>query len=438
MGLTRPRAAQIFNLDYKQATRVVTTTNITLVGGAPSVVDGVSLNLNDRVLVTGQTAGSQNGIYFVSTVGSGSTGTWTLAYDDNTTGEVDAGMIVMVTEGVIYADTQWKLITDNPIVIGTTALTFTQNYLANAIVAGTSNVSVQSNANVTISSAGTANVLTISSTGIVVKGTESVTGNITSGNVLTGGLISVTGNIYTGNILTNGYYYANGTAFGGGGGGTPGGANTQIQYNNAGSFGGSAAFTFNNTTNAISTTGTFSATGNITGSNISVGTGTITGGNIVNANGNGVGNIGSSSLYFNTVFAKATSAQYADLAEMYCADALYTPGTVVEFGGTSEITITTTTHSTRVAGIISTNPSYLMNSTIACEVNAVEVALVGRVPCQVVGTIRKGDRLVSSKVPGTAQAMNTVLYEPGCIVGKALEDYNSAEPGIIEVAVGRI
>lgn len=438
MGLTRPRAAQIFNLDYKQATRVVTTTNITLVGGAPSVVDGVSLNLNDRVLVTRQTAGSQNGIYFVSTVGSGSTGTWTLAYDDNTTGEVDAGMIVMVTEGVIYADTQWKLITDNPIVIGTTALTFTQNYLANAIVAGTSNVSVQSNANVTISSAGTANVLTISSTGTVVKGTESVTGNITSGNVLTGGLISVTGNIYTGNILTNGYYYANGTAFGGGGGGTPGGANTQIQYNNAGSFGGSAAFTFNNTTNAISTTGTFSATGNITGSNISVGTGTITGGNIVNANGNGIGNIGSSSLYFNTVFAKATSAQYADLAEMYCADDFYPPGTVVEFGGTSEITITTTTHSTRVAGIISTNPSYLMNSTIACEVNAVEVALVGRVPCQVVGTIRKGDRLVSSKVPGTAQAMNTVLYEPGCIVGKALEDYNSAEPGIIEVAVGRI
>jgi hypothetical protein len=250
MGLTRPRASQIYNLDYKQAVRAVATTNVTLAGGAPSVVDGVNLAINDRVLCTGQTTGSQNLIYVVTTVGTGTSGTWTAAYDDNTTGELDAGTIVMVTEGSIYADTQWKLITDNPILIGTTALTWTQNYLANAIVAGTSNVSVQSNANVTISSGGTANVLTISSTGTVIKGTESVTGNITAGN-----------------ILTNGYYYANGTAFGGGSG-TPGGANTQIQYNNAGSFGGSAAFTFNNTTNTIATTGTFSATANITGGNI--------------------------------------------------------------------------------------------------------------------------------------------------------------------------
>ena len=678
MALTRPRAAQIYNLDYKQATRAVATTNVTLSGGAPSVVDGVSLAINDRVLCTGQTAGSQNLIYVVTTVGSGSNGTWTAATDDNTTGELDAGTIVMVTEGSVYADTQWKLITDNPITIGTTSLTWTQNYSANSISAGTSNVVVSSNANVTISSAGTSAVLTVSSTGTVVKGTESVTGNITAGNVLTTGLISVTGNIYTGNILTNGYYYANGTAFsgGGGGGGTPGGANTQIQYNNNGTFGGSAAFTFNNTTNAITTTGTFSATANITGGNIltnglinvtnttantitttltsgadanfnltaqngvaqnltntevarfginhgpsntgwdsftqyirgsasqngyqtlwasntqiatinssgilvtgvtsatgnitggniltggavstsgtvtaastvggvitgssssvtgtqtaastvggvitgssasvsgtvtaastvggvitgssasvsgnvtalnhfgtnssvtgtqtaastvggvitgssvsvsgtvtsasvvggvmsgsslSVTTGTITGGNIVNGNGNGVGNIGSSTTYFNTVFAKATSAQYADLAEMYCADNNYPPGTVVEFGGEYEITITTLSHSTQVAGIISTNPSYLMNSTIACEENALEVALVGRVPCRVVGTIYKGDRLVSSGLhPGVATALDMRQYQPGCIVGKALENYSSTDVGVIEVAVGRI
>jgi hypothetical protein len=181
-----------------------------------------------------------------------------------------------------------------------------------------------------------------------------------------------------------------------------------------------------------------SVTGNITGGNLSVGTGTITGGNIVNSNANGVGNIGSSTTYFNTVFAKATSSQYADLAEMYCADAKYKPGTVVEFGGILEITITTKSHSTAVAGIISTNPSYLMNSTIACEINALEVALVGRVPCQVVGTICKGDRLVASDLPGIAQALNMNLYEPGCIIGKALEGYDSNEPGVIEVAVGRL
>ena len=159
-------------------------------------------------------------------------------------------------------------------------------------------------------------------------------------------------------------------------------------------------------------------------------------GNIVNNGANGTGNIGSSTGYFNTVFAKATSAQYADLAEMYCADAEYTPGTVLEFGGKEEVTATTQSHSTRVAGIVSTTPSYLMNSTLTCT-NAVEVALVGRVPCQVVGTIAKGDRLVASSRPGTATRLDMAQYQPGCIIGKALEAYDSETVGTIEVAVGR-
>ena len=159
-------------------------------------------------------------------------------------------------------------------------------------------------------------------------------------------------------------------------------------------------------------------------------------GNILNGNGNVTGNIGNSSAYFNTVFAQATSAQYADLAEMYVSDTAYAPGTVVEFGGNHEITTTTTTHSTQVAGIISTQPAYLMNATQAGEY-PLEVALVGRVPCRVVGTIAKGDRLVSSELPGVAQVLNIDLYQPGCIIGKALAEYNSTEPGVIEVAVGR-
>jgi hypothetical protein len=183
MALTRPRASQIFNLDYKQATRVVTTTNIALTGGAPTVVDGVTLVANDRVLVTGQSTGSQNGLYYVATVGTGSNGTWARTADGDVNGEIEAGMIIMVTEGNVYADTQWKLITDNPIDIGTTALVFTQNYSANSISSGTSNVVVNNNANVTISSAGVANVLTVSSTGTVIVGTLSVTGNIVAPNV---------------------------------------------------------------------------------------------------------------------------------------------------------------------------------------------------------------------------------------------------------------
>jgi len=192
MGLTRPRAQQIYDIDYKQATRVVTTTNVNLSGGAPSQVDGVTLSHNDRVLVTGQTTGSQNGIYYVTTLGSGSNGTWSRSTDSNQTGELLAGTIVMVTEGSVYADTQWKLITDNPIVIDTTPLTFTQNYSANSISGGTSNVVVNSNANVTISSAGAANVLTVSNTGVYVSGVVSATGNIT-GNYFVGNGSALTG-----------------------------------------------------------------------------------------------------------------------------------------------------------------------------------------------------------------------------------------------------
>jgi hypothetical protein len=262
---------------------------------------------------------------------------------------------------------------------------------------------------------GGANVNATTHTGTTV----SVTGNITGGNLNAAGLsltsnvvsaFNVTANIAGGNITTPGLISATGNITGGN---VLGGANV----------------------NATTHTGTtVSVTGNITGGGH---VGTIYTNSIINTGANATGNIGSATLYFNTVFAKATSAQYADLAEMYAADADYPPGTVVDFGGNEEITITTQTHSTQVAGIISTNPSYLMNSTLSGDY-ALEVALVGRVPCQVVGNIRKGDRLVASNIPGTAQALDLKLYQPGCIVGKALENYNSDQPGTIEVAVGRL
>lgn len=169
---------------------------------------------------------------------------------------------------------------------------------------------------------------------------------------------------------------------------------------------------------------------------IDIGTDTVTCGGIVNSNANGVGNIGSSTTYFNTVFAKATSAQYADLAEMYVADANYQPGTVLEFGGNQEVTATAQSHSTRVAGIVSTNPSYLMNATQAGEY-VVAVALTGRVPCRVQGPVRKGDVLVSSDTPGVAQRIG-VNWQPGCTVGKAMEVIETSDIQVIEVAVGRL
>jgi hypothetical protein len=190
----------------------------------------------------------------------------------------------------------------------------------------------------------------------------------------------------------------------------------------------------------IRTAGLISATGAITGAaltgtSLTVSTGNVSCGNIVNNNANGVGNIGSSTTYFNTVFAKATSAQYADLAEMYLADAEYAPGTVVEFGGEHEITISSTSHSTAVAGIISTNPSYLMNSAQTGE-HVLPVALTGRVPCRVQGPVRKGDVLVASLIPGVAQRIG-MNWQPGCILGKSMEAINSTDIETIEVAVGR-
>ena len=131
----------------------------------------------------------------------------------------------------------------------------------------------------------------------------------------------------------------------------------------------------------------------------------------------------------------ATQAQYADLAEMYSADADYEPGTVMIFGGDKEITQSTITHDSRVAGVVSTDPAHLMNATLE---NGTAIALQGRVPCKVKGIVRKGDLITTSNIPGVGTKMNKDLYEIGCVIGKALEDHNSAEQGVIEVVVGRV
>jgi hypothetical protein len=814
MGLTKPRAAQIFDLDYKQAVRVITVTDIaSLTGGAPNQVDGVNLSAGDRVLVAGQNTGSQNGLYYVQTVGSGSNGTWARTSDGNETGEIEAGMIVMVTEGLIYADTQWKLTTNDPIVIGVSALTFVINILSTV---GGANTQVQFNDGGTLGATAqftfnkTSNALTVGGnitgnyilgngsqlTGIVTDFTSltsniipasnvtyslgnatnqwaniyvggntiflgslqlkddgsntlgvyasdgttpaelvatselaqyvtqnaqanitslgtltalGVTGNISGGNILTVGLISATGNITGDNLNISGAIADSGaltittasgditlnaagnigastnyinnvvdpvqnqdaatkiyvdnrvstsisyheavaatttTTLASATGGTvtyaqPNGAgngigatltttgsfnlidtanvqsaNTRILvkdeanathngvyvwsnatvitrastentagvgnvdafgindyfYTTSGNVNKGTAFivdapsgliTFgtsniqfavfsqsqvysantsaglslvgtvfsakvdNNTTafdgggnisvqtGANLSLGTMSATGNVTGGNLvtpgavsatgdiltgglisatgnitcgtlvgnvtvagagvptissasnlvlsAIGnvqvtgtylnmagnisaTGDITGGNLITTglvslssitkNGsNGVGNIGSSTNTFNTVFAKATSAQYADLAEMYVADKDYAPGTVVDFGGNFEITISTQSHSTAVAGIVSTNPSYLMNSAQSGK-HVLAIALTGRVPCQVQGPVRKGDVLVSSNIPGVAQRIG-MNWQPGCVLGKAMEAIESVEVQTIEVAVGR-
>ena len=153
---------------------------------------------------------------------------------------------------------------------------------------------------------------------------------------------------------------------------------------------------------------------------------------IVNGAGNAVGNIGSSSTYFNQLFAQATTALYADLAENYVSDADYSPGTVLDFGGNNEVTISTVDSSKRVAGVVSTNPAHLMNAGVTGE-HVVTVALVGRVPVKVTGTVRKGDTMVSA---GDGRARADADPRVATVIGKALENFDGDE-GTIEIVIGK-
>lgn len=137
--------------------------------------------------------------------------------------------------------------------------------------------------------------------------------------------------------------------------------------------------------------------------------------------------------YFNGT---STSAQYADLAERYQADALYEPGTVLVFGGEQEVTISSTSHDPKVAGVVSTDPAYVMNSGLQGD-NTHAVALTGRVPCLVKGPVEKGTVLVTSDTPGTAQAIDNSKYIPGVVIGKSMQSIDDSLVKLIEIAVGR-
>ena len=168
---------------------------------------------------------------------------------------------------------------------------------------------------------------------------------------------------------------------------------------------------------------------NVNGANATVG---VTG--ITNLNANAVGNIGSSSSYFNTVFATATTALYADVAERFHADEIYEPGTVVELGGPCEITISRSELSDNVFGVISTRAAYLMNAGAGTDATHPPVAMTGRVPVRVTGSVRKGDRLVSAG-NGLARAARREEITSMNVIGRSLQDKPQEEAGVIEAIV---
>jgi len=240
---------------------------------------------------------------------------------------------------------------------------------------------IRTTASPTFANVTAGNVIATTYYGNVIATTGVYSGNVTAGNVIAtthyGNVIGTTGvysgNVTAGSILVSGNLTVQGT--------------TTTVYNE-------------------------SVTGNITPS------------------ANLTYNIGSTTAWWNNIYGTAIHAQYADLAEIYVADADYEPGTVVIFGGDAEITTTNLHCDTRVAGAISTNPAYLMNDAVT----GLPVALRGRVPVKLIGPVTKGDSLVTSNTPGYAASVGTVLLGQA-VFAKSLT--TNLEPGekIIEAVI---
>ena len=293
-------------------------------------------------------------------------------------------------------------------------------------------------------------------------GLASVTGNVTGGNINTGGLVTATGNVRGGNIVSAAAVsgvsiVASGNVDSGNlrsAGLISVAGNVTSAANVAGQFFIGNGSQLTGLSLGVSVTkfvnGTTEGNVGVTNGNINFNVGgtsnvvvidtttvyanVVSVASIAKTGTNAVGNIGSSSNYFNQVFAQATTALYADVAERFASDELLEPGTVVELGGTQEITRSLTALSENVFGVISTRPAYTMNGGAGEDDTHPKVAMTGRVPVKVTGYIRKGDRLVAAgdgiaraAQPGEATAFN--------VIGRSLVDKTTPESGTIEAIV---
>ena len=271
---------------------------------------------------------------------------------------------------------------------GQTVLTMTQtgNLTVHADITSGNNLSVGANlgitGNTTAGGTITSQGQVIANAGIDCNGNQDISGTLDVASASTLDSLTVTNNTSVGGNLniTGTTTFGSTLNFG---------ANPIVTTGamNAGSF---------------STTGTLSVDGNTTLGN-STAADLVTFGSRVNSAINpSVDNgftLGTSSLRWSTVHGvtfsgTATTANYADLAELYLSDFAYEAGTVVRVGGEFEITQTDGDHNHSVLGVISAYPAYLMNNQLE---NGIPVALKGRVPVKVKGSVNKGDRLVGGK-----------------------------------------
>jgi len=303
-------------------------------------------------------------------------------------------------------------------------ITTAGNVVATGLVSAGGNVT---GANITtaglITAGGNITGGNIITTALVQSANVSATANVQAGNLRTTGLVSATGNVTSAANVAGSYFIGNGSQLTGLSLGV-----SVTKFENGTSKGeinvpnGNIAFTVAGTANVvvIDTTTVYANVVSVQ--------------SIAKTGSNGVGNIGSSGSYFNQVFATATTALYADVAERFEADALLEPGTVVELGGIKEITKANRDLSENVFGVISTRPAYTMNGGAGEDDTHPRVAMTGRVPVKVTGYVKKGDRLVSAgsgqaraAQPGEATAFN--------VIGRSLVDKPTPEPGTIEAIV---
>lgn len=203
-------------LDVKASVRAASTATVTVTynatGGtstrgqitaAPNTLDGVTLAANDRILLKNQSTGAQNGIWVVSTLGTGANGVWDRATDFDADAEVTAGAFTFVEEGTANADSGWVLATNNPITIGGasgTALTFNQFSGASSGVssfsAGTTGFTPSTATTGAVTLAGT---LAAANGGTGVSNSSTIT---VGGNLSTGGALSFSGAFSTAFTVT--------------------------------------------------------------------------------------------------------------------------------------------------------------------------------------------------------------------------------------------
>jgi len=441
-----------------------TSTLIATVGNISTINSGLLQNGNSNVTITANgniTINAVGGARITATsTGANVSGTLGVSGNANVgnlgaaqllaTANVTAPQLISnVATGtapfVVTSTTQVANLNADTAGSATTAGTVTTNAQPNITSVGTlSSLSVTGNATAgnvyansgtigaslltgTLTTAAQPNITSVGTlSSLSVSGVSNFAGNInftgakanlgSNGNViLTGGssgqLLSTDG---SGNLS----WVSQGSVIGG-----AAGSNTQIQYNAVGLLAASANFTFNYATNALNVNGNIVSNSTVGGTSATLfGTTLTTGANTT---------AGSITGNWTLTAGSRMQATYADLAEYYEADDIYEPGTVLMFGGDKEVTIAED-GTNKVAGVVSTNPAYVMNAT--CPGLLTAIALQGRVPCKVRGKIKKGDMLISG---GNGFARPEYFPTIGTVIGKALEDFDGYE-GVIEVAVGRL